>query len=480
MHHALKRVQGTEQGVMFSNYSKLKDYNVNRNQLWNSILQQAISGKLVPQLDSEPEVEQVGPAPVQDEVPFELPAKWKWVQLCAVAEYNPKVDTNDDLEVSFVPLEKLSWAYDLEPTFDQTKPWGAVKKGYKRFKDGDVIFAKITPSFHNRKSGLVTKAYNGIGCGSTEFCVYRCQEQLLNKFLLWFFKSSYFINFGKRTYKGTAGQLRVNLDIINSMYLPLPPIEEQHRIVARLEEIRLLVEKFSEAQEQLVKLEAELPSKLKVSVLQQAIKGLLVPQLDSEPEVEQIGPAPKPEEVPFELPPKWKWVQLCAVAEYSPKVDANDALEVSFVPLEKLSWAYDLEPTFDQTKPWGTVKKGYKRFKDGDVIFAKITPSFHNRKSGLVTKACNGIGCGSTEFCVYRCQEQLLNKFLLWFFKSSYFINFGKRTYKGTAGQLRVNLDVINSMYLPLPPLEEQRRIVAKLEEVFAGVEKLGSLMEYA
>lgn len=472
MRLALKRVQGTGRDVMFSNYSKLKDYNVNRNQLWNSILQQAISGKLVPQLDSEPEVEQVGPAPAQDEVPFELPAKWKLVKMSDIAEsirYGYTASAATSGNAKFLRITDLK---------DGEVDWSSVP--YCEINDKDL--AKLTLRLNDiliARSGSVGKSYVvekplDAGCDAV-FASYLIRIRL-NKdapveigFIKHFLNSPVYWDEINENARGTALK-NVNAKQLEGLLIPLPPLEEQRRIVARLAEVLLLVERFGEAQEQLVKLEAEFPSKLKASIL----------QLDSEPEVEQVGPAPQPDEVPFELPPKWKWVQLYAVAEYNPKVDANDDLEVSFVPLEKLSWAYDWEPTFDQTKAWGTVKKGYKQFKDGDVIFAKITPSFHNRKSGLVTKACNGIGCGSTEFCVYRCQEQLLNKFLLWFFKSSYFINFGKRTYKGTAGQLRVNLDVINSMYLPLPPIEEQRRIVAELEEVFAGVEKLGSLMEYA
>lgn len=463
---------------MFSNYSKLKDYNVNRNQLWNSILQQAISGKLVPQLDSEPEVEQVGPAPAQDEVPFELPAKWKWVQAGYLGDWKSG-QTPSRTNQLFWSQGTIPWLKSGEITdglisnIEEKVTELAVQDLNLRVNPPEAVVIALYGATAGKVGILLDSCVTNQAC-----CVCIVNNEIT---VNWYLFYTLLAIREKLLYK-RSGSAQPNLSKVKvvTTWIPIPPLEEQRRIVARLAEVLLLVEKFGEAQEQLIKLEAEFPSKLKVSVLQQAIKGLLVPQLDSEPEVEQIGPAPKPEEVPFELPPKWKWVQLCAVAEYSPKVDANDALEVSFVPLEKLSWAYDLEPTFDQTKPWGTVKKGYKRFKDGDVIFAKITPSFHNRKSGLVTKACNGIGCGSTEFCVYRCQEQLLNKFLLWFFKSSYFINFGKRTYKGTAGQLRVNLDVINSMYLPLPPLEEQRRIVAKLEEVFAGVEKLGSLMEYA
>ena len=445
--------------------------------LRDKILELAITGKLVPQMDSEPAVEQIGPAPAKEEEPFALPEKWKWVQLEQVAQYRPSVKAEDELEVSFAPLEKLSDGYNNFFCFDMIERWGEVKKGFSRFCDGDVIFAKIHPSFQNRKSAVVTRAHNGIGCGSTEYCVFRCKEPLFNQYLLWFFKSEYFISFGKNTFKGTVGQQRVNLDVITTMYFPLPPLEEQRRIVAKLDDIMGNLERMDQAY---TELSGPMAKHFKNLVLQQAISGQLVPQLDSEPAVEQIGPALADEEVPFALPEKWKWVRLDQVAQYRPSVKADDELEVSFAPLEKLSDGYDNFFCFDLIERWSKVKKGFSRFCNGDVIFAKIHPSFQNRKSAVVTRAHNGIGCGSTEYCVFRCKEPLDNQYLLWFFKSEYFISFGKNTFKGTVGQQRVNLDVITTMLFPLPPLEEQRRIVARIEELFGDVDKLLEWQQFA
>ena len=448
---------------------------MNRNQLWNSILQQAISGKLVAQLDSEPEVKQVGPAPKPEEVPFELPPKWKWVQLNTVTEYSPDIQADDNLDVSFTPLEDLSFGFKTELTFNQIKSWSKVKKGYKRYQDGDVIFAKITPSFQNRKSGLVVNAHNGIGCGSTEFCVYRCKELLLNKYLLWFFKSEHFINFGKNTFKGTAGQQRVNLDLINSMYLPLPPVEEQRRIVARLEEIRPLVDKFGETQDKLVKLEADFPSKLKASVLQQAIKGLLVPQLDSEPEVEQLGPAPKPDEVPFELPPKWKWVQLTNLSSKSfsggTPSKANPEYwggDIPWASIKDLSPASEeLLTTQDYITELGLQESSSKLVETGNVIVGM--------RMGLDKIAINRIRVAINQDLrgLYLDPELIIPEYFVKFYKTLKLEGAGT-TVKG------IKANQLLATWIPLPPLGEQRRIVAKIEEVFEGVKQLGSLMEYA
>lgn len=436
------------------------------------ILQLAVSGQLVEQLDSEPAVEQVGPAPKPDEVPFELPPKWKWVQLGALLPF--KTTT----KVAPEQIPPHSWLLGLEEIekggrlLYKRYDWDEVSSIKNAFKAGDVLYGKMNP--HLNKVIMADED----GFCSTEMLVFdtkKANVPLVAGYLLYFLRSPFFVGFASSHSHGLMPRLGPKM--CQQALMPLPPFEEQRRIVAKIEALLGRLDQMETAYSEFA---GPMTMHFRNLMLDKAIRGELVPQLDSEPEVKQVGPAPKPDEVPFELPSKWKWVQLSAVSQYNPSVQADDELEVSFVPLEDLSFGFETELCFNQNKPWSQVKKGYKRFKDGDVIFAKIHPSFQNRKSGLVTNAYNGMGCGSTEFCVYRCAPQLLNKYLLWFFKTDYFINFGKRTFKGTVGQQRVNLDVINSMYIPLPPLEEQRRIVAKVEELLAGVKQLSCLMEYA
>ena len=241
---------------------------MNKKQLWDSLLQQAISGKLVPQLDSEPAVEQIGPAPASDDVPFKLPEKWQWVRMEDIVTVQPKVTVNDDEQlVSFVPMEKVSQGFNNDIDLSLAKPWRDVKNNYSRFADGDVIFAKITPCFQNRKSAIVDNTVNGIGCGSTEFITLRCSNLIFNKYLLWFVKCPYFINLGQSKFRGTAGQQRFAPKDVKSCLVPLPPLEEQRRIVAKLEELKPLVDQFGEAHDKLSELEADFPRKLKASIL---------------------------------------------------------------------------------------------------------------------------------------------------------------------------------------------------------------------
>ena len=440
--------------------------------LRDKILELAITGKLVPQMDSEPAVEQIGPAPAKDEEPFALPEKWKWVRLeyLSLASFSggtPSKDKSDywNGSIPWASIKDLSVdSEELSATKDHITAKGLANSSTKLVEANNVIVGM--------RMGLNKVVINTIPLAINQDlrAFYLDCSLIAPKFFVKFYRTLKFEGAGT-TVKG------IRKDELMGMFVPLPPLEEQRRIVSKLDDIMGNLERMDQAY---TELSGPMAKHFKNLVLQQAISGQLVPQLDSEPVVEQIGLAPAKEEEPFALPEKWKWVRLDQVAQYRPSVKADDELEVSFAPLEKLSDGYDNFFCFDLIERWSKVKKGFSRFCNGDVIFAKIHPSFQNRKSAVVTRAHNGIGCGSTEYCVFRCKEPLDNQYLLWFFKSEYFISFGKNTFKGTVGQQRVNLDVITTMLFPLPPLEEQRRIVARIEELFGDVDKLLEWQQFA
>ena len=119
-------------------------------------------------------------------------------------------------------------------------------------------------------------------------------------------------------------------------------------------------------------------------------------------------------------------------------------------------------------------KKGFTHFAEGDIGVAKITPCFQNRKSVIFKNLISGYGAGTTELTVVRTiNKTVLPEYLLWFFKSEYFIANGVKSFTGTAGQQRIHKDYLATCLVPLPPLAEQKRIVAKLEEILPLCERL-------
>ena len=147
---------------------------------------------------------------------------------------------------------------------------------------------------------------------------------------------------------------------------------------------------------------------------------------------------------------------------------AADAL-VSFLPMEDLGIAIKY-PQPKQTKRLSDVVGSYTYFAEGDVLLAKITPCFENGKLGIGKGLKNGIGFGSSEFIVIRPDSTVSNEWLFHFLSRDDFRNQGAQRMGGAVGQQRVPKEFVESCEIPVPPLPEQQRIVAVLDEAFAGL----------
>lgn len=179
-----------------------------------------------------------------DPAPFPLPVGWVWSQPQVLGLIAPRNEMADEREVGFVPMPLVPVDYRQHLRFERRK-WGEVRKGYTHLADGDLAVAKITPCFQNRKSAVVDGLPNGVGAGTTELLVLRPAEGVVEpKFLLLYFKSPMFMRGGVARMTGTAGQQRVPLDYFAAAPLPLPPIAEQKRIVAKVDQLMALCDEL--------------------------------------------------------------------------------------------------------------------------------------------------------------------------------------------------------------------------------------------
>ena len=175
-----------------------------------------------------------------------------------------------------------------------------------------------------------------------------------------------------------------------------------------------------------------------------------------------------------ELPEGWDVVKLPEVCQLNPgKPDASRVTgdtQVTFVPMA----AVDAE-LGQITKPilraYTEVSKGFTAFQENDVIMAKITPCMENGKAAIARGLSNGIGFGSTEFHVLRHSRAILPEYLFYFIRQDSFRGSAEASMTGSVGQKRVPLDFLRDTVLPLPPTNEQLRIVAKLEKLLSGVD---------
>jgi type I restriction enzyme S subunit len=188
-------------------------------------------------------------------------------------------------------------------------------------------------------------------------------------------------------------------------------------------------------------------------------------------EIRNPKPIPALSETPFSIPPSWRWSQIAEIGVLSLRNQAPDATEASFVPMPLIAAEYGVANEHE-VRPWGEIKKGYTHFAEGDVGLAKITPCFENGKSTIFRNLAGGIGSGTTELHIVR-PLFADPDYILIFLKSPHFIETGIPKMTGTAGQKRVPTDYFAHSPFPLPPLAEQHRIVAKVDELMGLCDRL-------
>ncbi|EGQ7781434.1 TPA: restriction endonuclease subunit S [Vibrio parahaemolyticus] len=306
----------------------------------------------------------------KDEELFDTPTGWAWTRISEIAEISPRNSTtDDDAEVSFVPMPLITTNYDGSHGSEK-RIWKEIKKGYTHFQDGDIALAKITPCFENSKAAVFSGLEGGVGAGTTELHVARPLSDCINPlFVLLYLKAPIFLKVGETKMTGSAGQKRVPKDFFSENPLPFPPSNEQHRIVAKVDELMTLCDQLEQQTEASIEAHQVLLTtlldtltnsvdadelmqnwarisehfdtlftteesidQLKQTILQLAVMGKLVPQDPSdEPASELLKrvaeekaqlvkekkikkqkalPPISEDEKPFELPNGWEWCRL--------------------------------------------------------------------------------------------------------------------------------------------------------------------------
>ena len=388
------------------------------------------------------------------------------MRLGEISVLNPKNELDYTAKVAFVPMSYISGGYLSQYRYD-VKNWGDIKKDHSHFATGDIGIAKITPCFQNRKSVIFEDLPSGYGAGSTELSIVRIinKDKILQKYLLWLFKTEYFIVNGIKSFTGTAGQQRIGKNYLSSCLIPLPPVEEQKRISDKINEIFALLDTIDSLQMQC----GSNINTLKDKLLTAALTGRLVEQRPEEGTAEELYcqiqeekerlvkegkikkekllPEVRAEEEPFEIPETWKWVKLGEI--------------IHLLGGEKMQGR--LYPYFDAS---------YLRGKTQAI--SKTSGEFIHKKDQIVLVD----GENSGEVFVAPCDGYMGSTFKRLFFSALMFTPFtlyflaSKREYwrnnkKGVAVP-HLNRDLFRNTLIPLPPLEEQKRIVNKPNELLA------------
>lgn len=474
------------------------------DRLKKSLLQAAIAGKLTEQLPTDGDVRDLlkkiraekakliaskkikadKPLPPvsDDKIPFDLPDNWCWVRLGEICEINPRNKLDDEnIDASFLPMTAINDGYSNSYN-PLVKPWLEIKSGFTHFADGDVIFAKITPCFQNRKSAVVDNLTNGIGAGTTELYVLRSYgKQVSEKYLLYFLKNQRFIVDGVATMKGTAGQQRINRNFVTNYPFPLPPFAEQERIVEKLDALLSEVDELAKDERELVKLEKHFPRRMKNSLLQAAIQGQLTEQLPSDGDARYLlwkiraekakliadkkikGEKPllpvSDDEIPFDLPDNWCWCRLGEICNYGtnetilPEAMTAGKLLIDLEDIEKDSGRLINRKFFDGNN----VNSSKHIFRRGQVLFGKLRVYLNK------VIIADDDGYCSSEILPLDFGQNILNRYAQIVLMSPTFLSYANACSYGTK-MPRLGTRAGRLALFPVPPLAEQERIVERLD----------------
>ena len=210
--------------------------------------------------------------PHYEQVKLEVPNSWYMVSVSDLFLLNPKSELDDNMKVGFIPMALVEDGFSGNHFYEE-RTWKDVKRGYCHFQNGDIGIAKISPCFENRKSTIFKNLPNTYGAGTTELVILR-PIKVYTKFYLYLFKSDWYVKEGTKYFKGVVGQQRVHKEIFTDLHIPLPPFAEQQRIVEEIEYWFALIDQIEQDKSDLQTAIRQTKSK----ILDLAIHGKLVLQ----------------------------------------------------------------------------------------------------------------------------------------------------------------------------------------------------------
>jgi len=443
---------------------------------------------------------------IEDEIPFEVPEGWAWCRLATIIElfitgpFGSALHKSDYIENGTPIINPMNI---VDGRIIASKSMMVSDETVDRLssfmvEEKDIIIARRGEM---GRCAVVTSTEAGWLCGTGSFDI-RLSGFVNTDYIAHYIRSPFSIAILAGNALGNT-MPNLNQSILKSLLVPIPPQAEQVRINIGINRSDVLISRIEEDQAELIGIIA----KLKDNILNLAIRGQLIPQnpcddpasvlldhIRAEKEklikqgkikrdkresvifrgednsyYERVGTdvVDITEELPFPIPETWCWARMSTLFEINPRNKLDDSLEVSFIPMPLIEDGYSGKHGSEKRK-WSEVRTGFSHFADGDIGIAKITPCFENRKSVVFQNLTNGFGAGTTELHVLRPYGKLiLPEYALALVKTRAFIEDGKQEFTGAVGQQRIGKDFISEYLFPIPPYQEQERIVNAIEQIF-------------
>ncbi len=447
---------------------------------------------------------------IEDEVPFEIPESWEWVRLSSVVYNHGQTKPEEDfcyIDIGSVDNQhqKLSAVETIIP------PEKAPSRARKIICKDDIIYSTVRPYLHNMC--IIDRNFSKMPIASTGFAIFTCHADFYNEFLFYYLMSPDFDSYANNVEnsKGVAYPA-INDTRLYKALIPLPPVDEQHRIVDKIKSVLPEIEKYDLVETELSNMNRDFPENLKRSILQWAVQGRLVPQDPSDEPAEVLlerirtekqrlvkeGKIKKDkhesiifrrdnshyeklngiercidDEIPFDIPKNWCWCRLGSVVEkLTDGTHKTPKYQPSGIPFLSVKDISSGKISFDDCKYVSQAEHNelYNRCdpKFGDMLLTKVgttgIPVLINTKiefSLFVSVALVKFN-----------HQYLYDKYFLYMLQSPLVQKQCTKNTKGVGNKNWVMRDIANTL-LAIPPITEQHHIVEKIEQLLNVTNRL-------
>lgn len=492
--------------------------------LKNSILQLAIQGKLVEQrtdegtakelveqikvdkeqLIKEKKLKKEKPLPEisEDEIPFEIPESWEWVRLGEIITYQNGYAYNsmdmNPISIGY-PVIKSGSIMSLRVVIDSKTDYieePTEKMLESKILKGDMLMCLSSQSNNPEPLGKTAiYEFDEPALLNQRVLKMKMIFEDMTKFMYYLINSHYF-HYTVSHQGGGSAQANLKLEHVLGMQVPVPPLEEQKRIVTKIEEILPCVEQYDKAYSKLEVFNKKFPEDMQKSILKYAIQGKLVEQRPEEGTAEELyqqiqaekerlikeGKIKKEkplskiteDEIPFEIPESWKWVRLGSIfsvstgmtpAKTNPLFHENG--DIPWVTSSQTGTSKITEAN-NYITMYALEKTSLRLYPKHTLLIAMYGQGkTRGQISELMIDATINQACAALESLL---NNDYLRQYIFYFQKYNY--SSSRITAEGSA-QPNLNLDKVKNILVPLPPLEEQKRIVQAIEEVLPYCKQL-------
>ena len=485
-------------------------------ELKNSILQLAIQGRLVEQRPEEGTAEELyqqiqrekaalvkagqikkeKPLPeiTEEEVPFEIPEGWKWVR---VREYCIDVFSGKSPVYSKekTPYLVIGQAANQQAGLDMEQVkytvqafWEAMDQRYF-LQPYDVILNTLGNGTLGR-SGIITEIHEPLLTDGHLF-VFRPLNRIMSLYLYYYMQ--YKRKEIEKSANGSTNQTFLNLKGTLNWLVPMPPLAEQKRIVAKIEELLPYIDRYEAAWSRLEDFNKRFPTDMQKSILQLAIQGKLVPQRPEEGTGEALyqqiqnekqslirsgkfkkeKPLPEitPDEIPFDIPDTWKWVfvgNTCTNIQYGTSQKSEKTGKMIVLRMGNLQNGRIIYDKLAYSSDERDMEQYLLEYND--LLFNRTNSKELVGKTAIYKGEYPAIYAG---YLVRITPVIFDSDYLNYVMQSKYYWSYCQTVRSDAIGQSNINAEKLKRFLFPLPPLAEQKRIVTKLEELLPLCERL-------